>query len=254
MPTIEIQGQKLFYALHASDARQADNVILLHGAGGSRLVWPASLRRLPRATVHVLDLPGHGRSAGQGRMSIKGYASVVASFIEDLSLAPAVVIGHSMGGAIAQLLALETPSLLKGLVLLATGARLRVAPAILEQLRSDFAAAADTILTLYWGPDAPEPLIESGRRLLLQNDRDVVYGDFAACDVFDVTRRLSSITLPALVISGAADRLTPEKYGRYLADGLPDARLAIIEGGGHMLMLEKAPLVTDAVIRFLEEI
>lgn len=254
MPTVVIHGQELFYARHTTSAENADDVILVHGAGGSRLIWPAPLRRLSGATVYVLDLPGHGRSAGPGRTSIEAYAGIVASFIEQLSLAPAIVIGHSMGGAITQLLGLEYPSLLKGMVLLATGARLRVAPAILEQLRSDFAAGAGAVLRHYWGPDAPDALIESGRRLLMQSDHDVVYGDFVACDAFDVTRRLPSITVPALVISGTADRLTPEKSGRYLADHLPDARLTIIEDGGHMLMLEKAHLVTSAVKQFVEEL
>jgi pimeloyl-ACP methyl ester carboxylesterase len=64
---------------------------------------------------------------------------------------------------------------------------------------------------------------------------------------------LGEIGVPTLVISSSADQLTPVKYGRFLAEHIPGARLAVIENAGHMMMLEQPNQVTEAVLKFLKE-
>jgi pimeloyl-ACP methyl ester carboxylesterase len=209
------------------------------------------LRRLPGATVYTLDLPGHGRSGGRGRDTVAGYAEVVVAFLDAVGIERAIVVGHSMGGAIAQTLALDSADRVAGLALVATGARLRVAPAILDGIRSDFEQAARLITRFAWSPETPPAMTERGRKTLLETDPDVVWGDFAACDRFDAMERLGEIKAPTLIVAGSADQLTPVKYARFLAERILEARCVIVEGAGHMVMLERPAEVTAAVESFI---
>ncbi|MFQ6100276.1 MAG: alpha/beta fold hydrolase [Anaerolineae bacterium] len=250
MPHVEMKGERLFYTV-SRGPKESPTLLLVHGAGGSRLHWPGELRRLPDATVYTLDLPGHGRSAGPGCDTIAGYAEAVAAFLDAVGIKRAVFVGHSMGGAIAQALALGLASRVSGLVLVATGARLRVAPAILEGIRSNFEGAVELITRFAWSPEAPPALIELGRQALLETGPDVLLGDFIACDRFDVMERLGEIEAPALVIGSTADQLTPVKYARFLVEHISGAHLVVIEGAGHMVMLERPAEVAEAVEEFL---
>lgn len=226
-------------------------VVLVHGAGGSRLHWPGNLRRLPGATVYTLDLPGHGRSGGWGCDTIDGYAAAIADFLRAAGVEQAVIAGHSMGGAIAMCMALDFADLVSGLVLIATGARLRVAPAILGGIQDNFEQSVELITGYAWSAQAPAHLVSRGRRGLLETDPAVLLSDFTACDRFDVMGRLGEIRVPTLVVIGTADQLTPPKYSLFLASHIPGALLAVIDGAGHMVMLEKPEEVEKAVREFL---
>lgn len=252
-----IDGQTLFYAYQRRRDRAEElgpGAVLLHGAGGSHLDWPPTLRRLSGVHVYALDLPGHGRSEPPGRYRIEAYADVVSRFLKAIELQRAILIGHSMGGAIAQELALRQVPDLVGLVLMGTGARLRVSEDILRGLREDPEKALATILEGYWGDDAPESLKARAHRRLHEVDDEVFYGDFLACDHFDRMDQVQEIRLPTLVISGTVDRMTPLKYGRFLAQQIPDARLKIVEGGNHMMALQKPQEVSAYVDEFITQI
>ena len=250
MPHIKVNGEQLYYA--ASPASQARlTMVLVHGAGENHLVWPASLRRVDSVQVCALDLPGHGQSGGQGRASVSDYAAVVLAFLDALGVQRAVIGGHSMGGAIAQQFALSYPQRVAGLVLVATGARLRVAPAILSGMLTDWPGTLDLVTRYAWGPGAPEELVRLGRAQLAEADPQVAANDYTACNAFDVMERVGQIAAPTLVIGGTADQMTPLKYATYLAEKIPGARLATIEGAGHMVMLEQPELVARHVREFL---
>jgi pimeloyl-ACP methyl ester carboxylesterase len=252
MPYAETARGDIFYTLSRGPAN-APTLVLVHGAGGTRLHWPGELRRLPEAAVYTIDLPGHGRSKGGGSDTIQEYAEIVVAFLHAVHVERAVITGHSMGGAIAQTLALDLADCVDGLVLVGTGARLRVAPAILEGIRSDFEQSVDVIARFAWSPDAPPTLTKLGRQALLETGPDVLWGDFVACDRFDVMKQVGEIKVPTLVIAGSADQLTPVKYARFLAESIPGARLATIEGAGHMMMLERPAEVVKAIREFLRD-
>ncbi len=255
MPFVEVNGSPLFYAL-SRGPENGPAVVLVHGAGGSHVHWPAELRRLPGATVYALDLPGHGRSKGKGRDTVSGYAETVVAFCDALGLTRPVVIGHSMGGAIAQTLALDFPDRISALVLVATGARLRVTAAILDGIVSNFDETVKLIASYLWSREsAPAVMMERlGVQVLRDTGPIVLRGDFVACDRFDVMSRLGEIAVPTLVIGGTADLLTPAKYAHFLAEHIPDARLKIFPNAGHVVMLEHPVEVAQAVQEFLEEI
>ena len=97
MPYVNVNNRRLFYT-HQQPAAAGPALLLLHGAGGSHLVWPGALRRLAETRVLALDLPGHGRSAPPGRRTIAHYAAAVNDFIAAAGLPEVVIAGHSMGG------------------------------------------------------------------------------------------------------------------------------------------------------------
>jgi len=240
----------MYYTL-SKGPQGAPALVLLHGAGGSRLLWPPQLRRLPGAMVYTLDLPGHGRSGGQACDTVTSYAEAIVAFLDEVGIARAVIAGHSMGGAIALTLALDFPDRVAGLVLVASGARLRVAPAVLDGLHADFAGAVELLNRLTWSPGISPALVERGRQALLEAGLAVLLSDLTACDRFDVMERLGGIAAPTLVVAGSADVLTPLKYARFLAEHIPAARCEVVEDAGHMLMLERPAEVTRAVRGFL---
>ena len=146
MPTIQSGEHTIYYRRsQPADAPNAPPLVLIHGAGGTHMHWPGELRRLPTTTVYALDLPGHGQSGGAGCTTITEYAQAVAAWADALGLPRFILAGHSMGGAIAQMVALRQPQRLAGLILVGTGARLAVSPAILDGLGRDYAATARLI-------------------------------------------------------------------------------------------------------------
>ncbi|MGH7320981.1 MAG: alpha/beta fold hydrolase, partial [Candidatus Rokuibacteriota bacterium] len=119
------------------EAGRGRPLVLIHGAAGRGTIWSPQLAGLEAvARVLAIDLPGHGATGGGGD-SIRDYAAWVMTFLDAAGLARVVLGGHSMGGAIAQTIALAHPDRLDGLVLIGTGARLRVLSRILELCRMD---------------------------------------------------------------------------------------------------------------------
>lgn len=240
MSTIQIDDQLLFYRQHDRDADPArPPLLLVHGAGGMLAHWPSQLRRLPQTAVYALDLPGHGKSAGAGCTTIEDYADVVAGFIEALELPPVLLAGHSMGGAIVQEVALRFPGKLAGLGLVATGARLKVAPMILDGLQISFDETAVQIAEFVYGPNVTPEMRAEYAAHLQQTDPALLHGDFSACDAFDRRGQLAQLQLPTLIICGTADRMTPPKFSHNLHEQLPASELHLIGGAGHMVMLEQ---------------
>ena len=241
---------------HRPSGATGPPLLLVHGSGGTGLHWPEQVRRLAGRRVLALDLPGHGRSPGPPERTVAAAAARVTALLDALAIPSAVVAGHSMGGAIALTLALETPERVAGLVLVGTGARLRVHPATLA-LTADpaqLAAAARQMAAFSFGPGAGASLLEPFVEGLLAGAPGLLHQDLAACDVFDVMARLGEVTAPALVISGDEDRLTPPKYSEHLQAAIRGARRVRVPGAGHMVMLEAPERVAEAIDGFLREL
>jgi pimeloyl-ACP methyl ester carboxylesterase len=236
------------------EAGSGPPLVLVHGAGGSADLWHPQLDGLADvARVVAPDLPGHGPLGGRGKPSVQAYAEWLEAFLAELGAGPLVLGGQSMGGAIAQTIALARPERLAGLVLVGTGARLRVLPRIVELLRHEPREAQSLIRDLSFAAGAPRECTEPVERVLRRVAPLVTLGDFLACDRFDVLDRLAGIRTPTLVLVGSEDRLTPPKYGRFLAETIPGARLLEIAGAGHFAQLEQPVRVNAAIREFLAD-
>ncbi|MFL7813904.1 MAG: alpha/beta fold hydrolase [Anaerolineales bacterium] len=247
-------SSNLYYQAYQAGDPSRRALALIHGAGGHRLSWPSGLRRLSGWRVYAPDLPGHGKSGGPGLQRIADYGETLAGWIHSLDLPKVFLVGHSMGGAIALWLAVQHPELVRGLVLISTGARLPVNLALIEELSTPQGAlaAVDRILGWSFNPGTPKPLIEGVRKAMLETRPSVLAGDFLACDAVDLRSELAGISLPTLVLVGENDKMTPLKYSEELAVEISGAELQVIRGAGHMLPLEAPERVEEALRMFLE--
>ena len=115
----------MWYADHRDPTLHRPVTLVIHGAGGTHLDWPAEIRRMPELNTIIVDLPGHGKSSRRGtQQHVGAYASDMLALLDALKLQQVIVAGHSMGGAIAQTLALQHPDRVLGLILICTGAKL----------------------------------------------------------------------------------------------------------------------------------
>ncbi len=228
-------------------------MILLHGAGADCLIWPPQIRRLAGVRVFALDLPGHGKSSGPGRQSVEDYARAVVDWMDAVGLWRAFFVGHSMGGAVALTLALDSLERTAGLGLISTGARLPLPTAILENAASPstISFVVQKLHGLTCGPQTPPALAEQSLKRLTAIRPTLLYADLLACDRFDVTGRLASLRTPTLVVCGTEDKLTPLRYSSALAASIPGAALQTIDGAGHLVMLEQPARVAKLLSVFL---
>ena len=237
--------------LRANSAASGRPLLLMHGAGGAAMAWPPALRRLAGQPVYAVDLPGHGESGGGGRKRIAEYAADLAELAVAEGWPPLTVCGHSMGGAISQQLALAHPERVTSLILIGTGARLRVNPSILEQCLNDTDAVIARIQRWGWAPGSDETQMALAEEQLRAIPPPVLHGDYLACHRFDMRERLGEIRQPALVCCGSRDKMTPLSLSEELAARLPAAELRVFAGAGHMLPLERPQAMAAALSEWL---
>jgi pimeloyl-ACP methyl ester carboxylesterase len=260
VPVVSTPQGPLYYALcrapqeRCRRAPERPPIVLIHGAGGDHLLWPAALRRAADRRVYALDLPGHGRAGGLACRTVEENAQAVAGFLRAEGVGPAVLVGHSMGGAVGLAVALGDPGCVAALVLIASAAQLPASAALLARLERDFEGALELIARTAWAPGAPAALVERGRQALCAAGPQTLLADLRACQRFDVGGRLAEIRVPCLVVAGEADRIVPLDASARLAAGLAHSRFTVISGGGHMLSLEQPEQVAAAVRAFVSEL
>ncbi len=229
-------------------------IIFIHGAGGSGLFWRAQVEGLAaRANTIALDLPGHGRSGGEGCDHIEGYARSVIDFIKALGLSSPILCGISMGGAVVQQILLASENPVKAGILIGTGSTMRVAPFIFETIENDYAGFVELLAKLSASKKTDRACVNPFREDLAQTNPEVTYDDFRACDRFDVTERLGLIAVPVLVLTAQDDKLTPPSYGEFLEKYIKQAKRVLIVDAGHIVPMEKPAEVNRAIIEFFDQ-
>ncbi len=244
----------LFYFGHQTQALDQLPVFFIHGAGGTHMHWPPHLRRLAGCRIYAPDLPGHGKSGGVGRSSIEEYVRDLVEFMSFVDIPSAVWIGHSMGSAIALAIAILHPGKVKALVLIGSGARLRIHREILSLVSEPklLDRAVGLMIERLYGNTIDPELRELGYKQMLANRPGVIYGDLLACDNFDIRDQLNKVLQPALILCGREDRMTPVKFSEYLAANISHSILHIHQVAGHMIMLEQPAWVQTEIENFLQ--
>jgi pimeloyl-ACP methyl ester carboxylesterase len=253
MPIVRVNNRQISY-WEGKDEQQAgrETILFVHGAGGGQLTWSLQKGFFERYTHPiVIELPGHGESGGEGEQEVERYAEHVHSFMKTLGLRKSFLIGHSMGGAIVQTLALRHPEVVKGIVLVGTGARLRVLPSILEGIMNNFEETVPTITRAAFSLTVPREFIERGIEQLMRCRPEVLYGDFLACDRFDIMNEVQNIDLPTLILCGSEDELTPVKYSQVLHTRIRGSRFEILPDAGHMVMMESPDAFNENIKAFI---
>jgi pimeloyl-ACP methyl ester carboxylesterase len=246
MGYVNISGTKVYFQHNAGHANQVC-LLYIHGSGGSHELWYHQMNL--DVNSFALDLPGHGQSEGTAASSIEQSARNVADFISNLPVPhPVYLVGHSMGSAIALTCALDYPELVNGIILIGAGQRMKVMPGFLEDLhngRND-----PEFIRLGFSSQAPAPMVEAMVKTFGEVAPSVLYADFSACNNFDVSGELERIGLPVLLITGAADQLTPLKLSQYMHSHISNCRLEVISNAGHFAMLEKPEEINRLILDF----
>jgi pimeloyl-ACP methyl ester carboxylesterase len=230
--------------------RPRPTALLLHHAAGSASDW-SDIAGLLSERMEVLapDMPGHGMWVlGEPLRSVEAMAAHVAGMLRDRRGGPVVAVGHSMGGAVALHLALDHPELVGGLVLISTGARLRVAQALMDVVREHFPQLPQQMIAMGFASTADPAVVARWMAAPWAASPAAALADFAACDRYDVRVRLGEVKVPAVVMVGEQDMMTPEKRSQELVSGIPGARLRLVPGAGHLLPWERPREVVEEIL------
>jgi len=241
--------------------------VLVHGMSHGGWAWDEITRRLQRAGHRVVapDLPGHGRRAAErGRASVAAYARAVADAAIQAGFSRAIVVGHSMGGAVALGLAIHRPEILSehvaGLVLINSSAR---GPADRALTRAK-AAALDWAVVERLSRDQRHGIVFARKNFGVGARRShVVAARAIGFDSpvrrrrgfarrllgIDLTEALPTIRLPVLALAGSADRVVPPEGSAEIAALIPGARFELLEGAGHMVPMERSVEVADLIVQ-----
>jgi pimeloyl-ACP methyl ester carboxylesterase len=253
MPIVRIGGKQISYWIGRGDPLEGREVVLfIHGAGGGEYTWSYQKGFFEKQfNPIIIELPGHGKSEDEGEQEIGRYTEHVHAFLKAIRLSKVTLVGHSMGGAIVQTLALTHPEVINKVVLVGTGARLRVFPMILNGIKDNFEETVRKITRFAYSRKTSSDFIERGISDLMRCRPEVLYGDFLACDRFDIINELEKIDLPTLVLCGDEDELTPVKYSQFLHSRIKHSKIEILPNAGHMVMMESPQAFNEKVGEFI---
>lgn len=242
-------------------AADAPPVICLNSLGTDLRLWDEVGARLAgRWRVIVSDKRGHGLSTGVTPFSIDDLASDVLALADHLGLKRVAVVGLSIGGLIAQTLALKTPDRVAALVLTNTAARIGTAESWHARIAAvetfGLRAIAEGVLARWFTPAfraARPDELAAWRRMLLATPADGYAAACAALAEADLTAHVGAIKSPALVLAGDADEATPPDLVQATALAIPGANFALIPDCGHIPPAEQPARFADLVAGHLTE-
>lgn len=225
--------------------------VLLHAAGSNAGMWHRQLDDLGTAhSVVALDLPGHGRSASvDGPESVEASAAIVERFLDAVVQRPCILVGRSMGGAVAQVVAGRRK--LRGLVLVCSSARFTLSEQMIATTRDVVRGRLPQQFTTdTFSPDTGMDLMREAWMEQVKTDPRVRLTDLLACQAFDGRAALAGIGVPTLVVAGADDKITPVEQSEELATGIPGAKLQVVAKAGHQVPLEQTATFDELLATF----
>lgn len=256
---LEVQGQPVYCYTNNRDIEPGrESIVFVHGAGMDHTVWTLFSRHFARhgRNVIAVDLPGHGRSAGDPKATVEDMSDWIVSVLDALQVAQAAITGHSLGSLVALDCAARHPQRVRAVALVGTTTPMPVSEAILEAAANDDHAAFDMLTQwgyskrhLYGGNSNPGMWMAGGTLRLFERSRPgVLHADMQACNAYQAgLERAATIRCPVLAVLGQEDRLTPVRSVQPLLDALPSPRVAVLDQAGHTLMVEAPNALLDAL-------
>jgi pimeloyl-ACP methyl ester carboxylesterase len=250
-------------------------IVFSHGVTLSTRVWVKQFELLPDQGFRCIgfDHRGHGDSeCGDSGHSIANLAEDVRTVLERMDLRDAILVGHSMGGIALQAFASHYPEVaaerVRGMVLMSTLAKTYLSGAswlrkMFERLTGGGPSAGDLmtqqnlgffLARVGFGRDPQPSHVELVREMIAACPKAASQEAVTALIGLDMTEELPEIRVPTLVLSGSADVIAPPAQGRRIAELIPDARLEVFKGAGHMLMLERTDDVNALISEFARDL
>lgn len=267
MPTLSSNGITLYYEIHGS----GDPLILINGLGYDLWMWHKMVPFLAEHfQVITFDNRGVGQSdAPKGPYSAEMLADDLAGLLDGLGIPQAMVLGHSMGGFIAQAFVLKYPEKVSKLILAATnfgGPRhvpiTQEAMAVLMDITGDPAARLRRGIVVSCAPgysEAKADFIEEwvnyrlGHPLLPEPyQAQLAIGLALIAEPASFEKKLSAVQAPTLILFGEHDKVVPPANAPLLAQAIPHAKIEILPGAGHFFPFEIPELASHAVTQFLK--
>ncbi|MFI9243386.1 alpha/beta fold hydrolase [Streptomyces sp. NPDC053086] len=255
MPQLDVDGATLAYDDEGPRDGAEVPVVFVHGWTADRHRWDHQMAHFrARRRVVRLDLRGHGDSTGAGVRTIEELARDVLALLDHIGVDRCVLVGHSMGGMIAQTIALAHPARVERMVLVGSigrmtysrGRGLLMAASTLVPFKLFVAANIQRA----FAPGYPRELIRAHIRASAATPREVVMTLYGAMRAFDVLDRAGEISVPTLMVHGYHDVQLPVRQMLRMAGAYPDAVVRILDAG-HELPLEKPAELTRALDSFL---
>ena len=237
-------------------------VLFVHGAAHDHGVWALQSRYFAHHGRNALavDLPGHGRSAGEPLASVPALADWLVALLDALAVDAAALVGHSMGALAALEAAARHPERIARLALLGPAVPMPVAEALLDAAKRDDHVALELINGWSFSPldqlgGNPLPgvwMTGNSLRLMERFRPGSFYTDLVACPTYaNGLSAAAKIRCPVLVILGQRDQMAPARNAVALVAALQTKRALTIPGCGHSLMVEAPDAVLDALREFL---
>lgn len=256
----EVNGTRLHYEIGGA----GPPIVLIHGIGGSGEDWGGVLPRLAVACrVLTLDVRGCGRSAKPaGPYSAALWAADVAALLDHAAFTPAFVLGHSMGGAIAQRLLLDFPEKVRAVMLVSTSSEVKETAAQFwegqaAEIERDglgpMIARRQATYTDEYRAAHPEALAADARRLEFNEPRAYAAGARAMAR-YNFTAELRGVARPTLIVQGLDDKQTPPGGSVIMSRAIPGARLVMLEHCGHNVMIDQPDRFVELTLEFVEQL
>ena len=265
MPSRKVNNIEIYYEIHG----QGDPLVLIMGLRRNAEWWYCQIPALSKHfKILVFDNRGAGRSdKPKIDYSIRLFADDTAGLIESLGMKKAHILGLSMGGYIAQELAINYPHIVKSLILACTGPggerAVLISPERLKKFTANEGLSPEQILEkdmdIYFSDkfitEHSEKITEFIEiSLRYYQPPDAFMRQFAACLKHDTVKRLQRITVPTLIMSGDDDLLVPPENSRILKEFIPHAELNFFRGKRHCFFIEEADQFNQKVVSFLKSI
>ena len=248
--------------IHASDAGQGidlgkETIVFLHGSGLSHIVWSLTEQFFSNKNFNVLsiDLPGHGNSDGPCLDSIEKIADWLEQVFISLNLEKLTLVGHSQGCLEILEYASKYKNRLKKIVFIGGSNKMPVHSDLIDLAKNGDSDAVK--LMMKWGYEGSKKFIGGNPvEKIIQSPRDIreiLAVDLVACNNYkNGTDAAKSIECPSLFIFGSLDKMVNLESGKKFSNLVKNSTVHVIEGCGHMIMIEKAFEMRDKVLEFLK--
>ncbi|MDR3372848.1 MAG: 3-oxoadipate enol-lactonase [Ancalomicrobiaceae bacterium] len=258
MPCLQRPWGHMHYRTRGS--RDGTAVVFVNSLGTDHRMWDAVIDRLPGLYAISFDKRGHGLSATPADgWTIEDLADDVAALIEALQVGKAVVVGCSVGGMVAQAIAVRRPDLLAGIVISNSAAKIGTVESWQARIdtisRDGLKAIVDTVMTV-WFPQTYRAGIDwlAWRTMFVNADLAGYIGTCRALAAADFRASTPTIALPVLAIGGSEDKSTLPEVVAGLAHSIPGARLEILHGSGHIPAIDNPDATAGLITDFLAEV